>query len=67
MRPAPHDAGMGKTHEQKQARALQVKTGWSYCEALRCVRTMTAEAIEALIVIRGKGMKATEPKKEGAK
>jgi hypothetical protein len=49
---------MGNTYEKKHARALQKRTGWSYCEALRCVRTMTPEAIEALIVIRDKGMKA---------
>jgi hypothetical protein len=44
-----------KTREQKEARALQKRTDWKYQECLRCVRTMTPEAIEALIKVR-KGM-----------
>lgn len=44
-----------KTPDKRQARALQKRTGWSYSEALRCVRTLTPEAIEALISVR-KGM-----------
>lgn len=50
-----------KTWEQKQARALQKRTGWKYQECLRCVRTMTLEAIEALILVR-KGMTSEETK-----
>jgi hypothetical protein len=38
---------------KKAARALQVRTGWKYRECFRCVTTMTPEAIEALIQIRG--------------
>jgi len=34
------------------ARLLQKRTGWSYMECLRCVRTMTPEAIEMLIKMR---------------
>lgn len=41
-----------KTAVQKKARALQVRTGWSYSECLRCVKMMTPEAIEALIEVR---------------
>ena len=41
-----------KTLVQKNARALQARTGWSYSECLRCVKTMTLEAIETLIVMR---------------
>ncbi len=43
-----------KTPEKVQARALQERTGWSYSECLRCVRTMTEEEIENLIVTRTK-------------
>lgn len=43
---------MTKTPEQRKARDLQRRTSWSYCECLRCVRTMTAEQIERLIVER---------------
>jgi hypothetical protein len=41
-----------KTPVQKSARALQARTGWSYSECLRCVKTMTPEAIEVLIGVR---------------
>jgi hypothetical protein len=43
----------GKT-EKRRARALQDRTGWSYSECLRCVRTMTPEAIEVLIAVRAR-------------
>lgn len=43
---------MSKTPEQRRARALQGRTGWSYSECLRCVRTMTDEQIEKLITER---------------
>jgi len=33
-------------------RALQDRTGWTYSECLRCVREMTPEAIERLILER---------------
>lgn len=42
-----------KSREKNAARKLQERTDWSYSECLRCVRTMTPEAIEALIVMRG--------------
>ena len=41
-----------KTAVQKRARALQARTGWSYSECLRCVKTMTPEAIEVLVDLR---------------
>lgn len=41
-----------KNSPKGKARALQKRTGWKYQECLRCVRTMTPEAIEALICIR---------------
>lgn len=42
------------TREKKEARALQSRTGWSYSECLRCVRTMTAAEIDALVAQREK-------------
>lgn len=41
-----------KTPEKVKARALQDRTGWSYSECLRCVRTMSEMEIEALIAKR---------------
>jgi hypothetical protein len=41
-----------KSGDKKRARALQKRTGWSYSESLRCVTTMSDEAIEALIRMR---------------
>lgn len=41
-----------KTGPKKKARALQKRTGWSYMECLRCVDSMTDEAIEVLIKMR---------------
>ena len=41
-----------KTPVQKKARALQARTGWSYSESLRCIKTMTPEAIEVLVEVR---------------
>lgn len=38
-----------KTPDKKRARELQSKTGWSYSECLRCVRTMSDEQIARLI------------------
>lgn len=39
---------------KKKARALQKRTGWFYTECLRCIRDLTPEAVEALIVERAK-------------
>lgn len=41
-----------KTAAQKNARALQARTDWSYSECLRCVKAMTPEAIEVLVKMR---------------
>ena len=41
-----------KTPERSKARVLQSRTGWSYSECLRCVRTLDGAAIEALILLR---------------
>lgn len=43
-----------KSRDQKRARALQERTGWSYTECLRIFRDqgLTDEAVEALIAIR---------------
>ena len=41
------------TKSKSPQRLLQKRTGWSYSECLRCVRTMTPEAIEALTKLRG--------------
>lgn len=49
-----------KNGEKGQARALQRRTGWTYSESLRCVRTMTPEAIETLIQIRAASKPADE-------
>lgn len=46
-----------KNPDRKRARALQDRTGWSYCECLRCVRTMTPEGIDALIKLRAETTK----------
>lgn len=45
---------MAKSREQREARGLQERTGWSYSECLRCVRTMTAEDIDHLVLERGR-------------
>lgn len=50
-----------KTPEQKRARALQERTGWSYSECFRCGRELTPEAIESLIKVR-KGMVPSKEK-----
>ena len=42
-----------KDRTKKRARALQRRTGWRYTECLRCVRELTPEQIEALIIERG--------------
>jgi hypothetical protein len=42
-----------KTPDKKQARALQKRTGWAYQECLLRVKTMSVEAIEALVKLRG--------------
>ncbi len=47
--------------DKKEARALQVRTGWSYSECLRCIRELTAEQIEALIKSRGTRCEARCP------
>ncbi len=39
--------------DKKAARALQKRTGWSYTECLRCIRELSPQEIEALIVLRG--------------
>ena len=40
--------------EKVRARELQERTGWSYSECLRCIRTLSPEQIEALIAERGR-------------
>jgi hypothetical protein len=37
---------------QREARALQQRTGWSYSECLRLVRTETPDSIERIITER---------------
>lgn len=37
---------------KRAARDLQTRTGWTYSECLRCVRTLSANDIEALVVTR---------------
>ena len=49
---------------KKRARALQTRTGWSYSECLRCVRTMTDDAVEALIRVRGGAPATASPRGE---
>ena len=41
-----------KSKPKGRARELQKRTGWSYSECLRCVNTMSHEAVEALIALR---------------
>ena len=42
-----------KTKEQKRAREIQTRTGWSYSECLRlALQGMNDEAINALIAMR---------------
>lgn len=43
---------MSKSQEKRAPRDLQLRTGWTYSECLRCVRTMSAETIEVLIRAR---------------
>lgn len=43
-----------ETREKTLARALQEDTDWSYSECLRCVRTLTEDEIDALILQREK-------------
>ena len=40
------------TPDKERARALQKRTGWSYSECLRVVRTLDEAAIEKLITER---------------
>jgi hypothetical protein len=47
-----------KNKEQREARALQEDTGWSYCQCLDLVRTKTEAEIDALVA---------EHKKKGPK
>ncbi len=43
-----------KNREQREARALQEDTGWSYCQCLDLVRTKTEAEIDALVAERKK-------------
>ena len=43
-----------KNKTKTDARTLQNRTGWSYNECLRCVRELTPDAIDALILLRVK-------------
>lgn len=49
----PTEKTMAKTKEQRAARALQERTGWSYSECLRLVREKSPEDLEQLVVARG--------------